>query len=220
MRSDRLAQPVSSGLAATACMPPPVPVLAGRAMPALEATISEDPDPAQPFGLMLEALDALRQDELYVAAGVAPDFALFGELMSIAAMRRGAAGADAMAMCVTRQRSSSWDSPCIVGKLWSGPALPGDCSRLSNCRGHWRRSHQPGRHDRGRRRCTDCDSSERRTRSFHQGPLQRKTGKQCEGGAGARRLGERCVPAFRVVVTPPDSKRSRFRSGYGPTSLT
>jgi regulator of RNase E activity RraA len=71
----------------------PVPVLAGRAMPVLEATISGDPDPAQPFGLMLEALDALRRDELYVAAGVAPDFALFGELMSIAAMRRGAAGA-------------------------------------------------------------------------------------------------------------------------------
>jgi len=71
----------------------PVPLLAGRAMPVLEITISDEPDPRQPFGLMLEALDALQQDELYVAAGVAPAFALFGELMSIAAMRRGAAGA-------------------------------------------------------------------------------------------------------------------------------
>jgi hypothetical protein len=44
-------------------------------MPVLEAAISGDPDLAQPFGLMLEALDALRRDELYVAAGVAPDFA-------------------------------------------------------------------------------------------------------------------------------------------------
>ncbi len=68
-------------------------VLAGRAMPVLEMIISDDPDPRQPFGLMLDALDALQQDELYVAAGVAPGFALFGELMSIAAMRRGAAGA-------------------------------------------------------------------------------------------------------------------------------
>ncbi len=62
-------------------------------MPVLEITISDDPDPTQPFGLMLDALDALQQDELYVAAGVAPAFALFGELMSIAARRRGAAGA-------------------------------------------------------------------------------------------------------------------------------
>jgi len=62
-------------------------------MPVLEIAISEDPDPGQPFGLMLDALDALQPDELYVAAGVAPAFALFGELMSIAATRRGAAGA-------------------------------------------------------------------------------------------------------------------------------
>ncbi|MCI0428495.1 MAG: RraA family protein [Nitrospiraceae bacterium] len=71
----------------------PVPVMAGRAMPVLEITISDEPDPRQPFGLMLDALDALQQDELYIAAGVAPGFALFGELMSIAALRRGAAGA-------------------------------------------------------------------------------------------------------------------------------
>ncbi len=71
----------------------PVPVLAGRAMPVLETTISDEPDPHRPFGLMLEALDALQRDELYIATGVAPAFALFGELMSIAAMRRGAAGA-------------------------------------------------------------------------------------------------------------------------------
>ncbi len=71
----------------------PVHLLAGRAMPVLEICISGEPDPGQPFGLMLEALDALQPNEVYVAAGVAPAFALFGELMSIAAMRRGATGA-------------------------------------------------------------------------------------------------------------------------------
>lgn len=65
--------------------------IAGRAMTVLEADVFHIPDP--PFGKMLEALDSMQQHEVYVAAGCAPRYALWGELMSTAAMKNGAAGA-------------------------------------------------------------------------------------------------------------------------------
>lgn len=66
-------------------------VVAGRAMTVLEADVFHLPDP--PFGKMLEALDDLHEHEVYIAAGCAPRYALWGELMSTAAMKRGAVGA-------------------------------------------------------------------------------------------------------------------------------
>ena len=60
----------------------------GRAMPVLEADIFDDSarSPggvgAKPFGLMLEALDDLRPNEVYVATGGSFRYALWGELMS------------------------------------------------------------------------------------------------------------------------------------------
>ena len=69
----------------------PEMVAIGRAMTVLEADIFHIPDP--PFGKMLEALDSIGPGEIYVAAGCAPRYALFGELMSTAAKVRGAAGA-------------------------------------------------------------------------------------------------------------------------------
>jgi regulator of RNase E activity RraA len=66
-------------------------VVAGRAMTALGADVFEEPDP--PFGLMLEALDSLKPNEVYVAAGASQPYALWGELMSTAARARGATGA-------------------------------------------------------------------------------------------------------------------------------
>jgi regulator of RNase E activity RraA len=66
-------------------------VVAGRAMTVLEADVFQEPD--LPFGLMLEALDALRPNEVYVVTGGSPRFALWGELMSTAARARGATGA-------------------------------------------------------------------------------------------------------------------------------
>jgi regulator of RNase E activity RraA len=66
-------------------------VVAGRAMTVLEADVLHVPDP--PFGKMLEALDSLQSNEVYIAAGCAPRYALWGELMSVAARTRGAAGA-------------------------------------------------------------------------------------------------------------------------------
>ena len=66
-------------------------VVIGRAMTVLEADVFHLPTP--PFGKMLEALDSLKPHEIYVAAGCAPRYALWGELMSTAAKVRGAAGA-------------------------------------------------------------------------------------------------------------------------------
>lgn len=66
-------------------------VVCGRAMNVLEKDVANASDP--PFGLMFKALDSLKQDEVYLAAGASPRYALWGELMSTAARARGAAGA-------------------------------------------------------------------------------------------------------------------------------
>jgi regulator of RNase E activity RraA len=72
--------------------------LVGRAMTVLEADVpesqaGENPILKKSFGLMLEALDDLREDEVYVCSGSSPSYALWGELMSARAIRCGAAGA-------------------------------------------------------------------------------------------------------------------------------
>lgn len=69
-------------------------VVIGRAMPVVETNLPAAETPGRkPFGMMLEALDDLRGGEVYVASGDAPDYALWGELMSIRAIRLGATGA-------------------------------------------------------------------------------------------------------------------------------
>ena len=73
-------------------------VLAGRAMPVLEADIydaegSNSPLASKPFGLMLEALDSLKPGDIYIAAGGSLKYAMFGELMSTRAKILGANGA-------------------------------------------------------------------------------------------------------------------------------
>ena len=47
----------------------------------------------QSFGLMFEALDDLKPNEVYVCTGASPRYALWGELMSTRAIKLGAAGA-------------------------------------------------------------------------------------------------------------------------------
>jgi regulator of RNase E activity RraA len=69
----------------------PEMVVVGRAMTVLEADVFHIG--SSPFGKMLEALDSLQPNEIYIAAGCAPRYALWGELMSTAARKRGAAGA-------------------------------------------------------------------------------------------------------------------------------
>lgn len=66
-------------------------VVCGRAMTVFETDINSPVDP--PFGLMLKALDSLQENEVYVASGSSPTYAIWGELMSTAARARGAVGA-------------------------------------------------------------------------------------------------------------------------------
>jgi regulator of RNase E activity RraA len=75
-------------------------VVIGLAMPVLTADVfgenlsgTVNPLMAKPFGLMLEALDDLKPNEVYVCASGSPRYALWGELMSARAMKLGAAGA-------------------------------------------------------------------------------------------------------------------------------
>ena len=75
-------------------------VVIGRAMPVLGVSVFEGVSPSsrnqfmtQDFGLMLDALDDLKQDEVYVCTGSHPDHACWGELMSLRAGKLGAAGA-------------------------------------------------------------------------------------------------------------------------------
>lgn len=74
-------------------------VVAGRAMTVLEADAFEElsagknPIMQKPFGLMLEALDDMKRDEVYICTGSSPAYALVGELMCTRMQILGAAGA-------------------------------------------------------------------------------------------------------------------------------
>lgn len=74
--------------------------LAGRAMPVLESDYDSHngdgghgPLSEKPFGVMFEALDSLREDEIYIASGSSLNYALWGGLMSTRALHLKAAGA-------------------------------------------------------------------------------------------------------------------------------
>ena len=75
-------------------------VAIGRAMTVLEAdyfdeaaVASHNPLSGRPFGLMLDALDDLKPNEVYICTGGSPRYALWGELMSARAIHCGATGA-------------------------------------------------------------------------------------------------------------------------------
>lgn len=74
-------------------------VVVGRAMPVLEADAFEElsdgqnPIMKKTFGLMLEALDDLKKNEVYICTGASPSYALVGELMCTRMQILGAAGA-------------------------------------------------------------------------------------------------------------------------------
>lgn len=71
----------------------PLTLLAGRAMTVLEADVFQEPTDGSPFGLMLNALDELKPQEVYLCSGGSRQYALVGELMSTAMIARGAVGA-------------------------------------------------------------------------------------------------------------------------------
>jgi 4-hydroxy-4-methyl-2-oxoglutarate aldolase len=74
--------------------------MVGRAMPVLEAdyfglsaSSGSNPLSRQHFGLMLQALDDLKVNEVYIATGASLRYALWGGLMSTRAVHLHAAGA-------------------------------------------------------------------------------------------------------------------------------
>lgn len=72
-------------------------VLAGRAMTVLEADCAgvdvRSSGKSEPFGLMFDALDDLKENEVYICAGGAPTYAHWGGLMTMRATYLRAAGA-------------------------------------------------------------------------------------------------------------------------------
>ncbi|MCB9211626.1 MAG: RraA family protein [Ignavibacteriales bacterium] len=75
-------------------------IVIGRAMPVLEADVFEEvvedtknPIMRKPFGIMFEALDSLKENDVYICTGASPRYALWGGLMSTRAIKLGAAGA-------------------------------------------------------------------------------------------------------------------------------
>ena len=75
-------------------------VVIGRAMPVLGVSVfepvyeqSHSPLMAKEFGIMFEALDDLKRNEVYVCTGSRPNHACWGELMTQRALKLGAAGA-------------------------------------------------------------------------------------------------------------------------------
>lgn len=74
-------------------------IVAGRSMTVLEDDIIEEEhgnshaSQDAPYGLMFKALDDLKENEVYLCSGASPRYALWGELMSVRAVKLGAAGA-------------------------------------------------------------------------------------------------------------------------------
>ena len=75
-------------------------VTVGRAMTVLEADVftefsasGQNKVLSRSFGLMLEALDDLKRNEIYICTGSSPSYALWGELMSTRAAKLGCVGA-------------------------------------------------------------------------------------------------------------------------------
>lgn len=71
-------------------------IVAGRALTVLEADTEQNIESwllDKPFGLMLEALDDLKKNEVYTCTGASATYALWGELMATRAKKLGSAGA-------------------------------------------------------------------------------------------------------------------------------
>ena len=95
-------------------------LVAGRAMRVLEADVLDagkekgvTPVLKRSFGLMLEALDDLKEDEVYVCSGSSPAYALWGELMSARAIQCKAAGAVVNGYSRDTKGILALDFPCF-----------------------------------------------------------------------------------------------------------
>ncbi|KEI71477.1 RraA family protein [Endozoicomonas elysicola] len=82
-------------------------IIIGRAMTVLETDVVQvpadssvnNPVTAKDFGLMFEALDSLKKNEVYICSGSSPTYALWGGLMSTRAKYLQAAGAVVNGYC-------------------------------------------------------------------------------------------------------------------------
>jgi len=95
-------------------------VVIGRAMTVLEADVFEEsstdssnPLMKKPFGIMFEALDSLKEDEVYICSGASPRYALWGGLMSTRAMKLKAAGAVVYGFSRDTNEMLDLDFPCF-----------------------------------------------------------------------------------------------------------
>lgn len=94
--------------------------IVGRAMTVLEADVcslgestSKNPVLAKTFGYMLEALDDLKEDEIYICSGSSPQYAVWGEIMSARAKSLGAAGAIVNGYSRDTKGILALDFPCF-----------------------------------------------------------------------------------------------------------
>lgn len=93
--------------------------VAGRAMTVLEADVIDcqtggnNPILQRSFGMMLEALDDLKEGEVYICSGSSPCYALWGELMSARAMQCKAAGAVVNGYSRDTKGILALDFPCF-----------------------------------------------------------------------------------------------------------
>lgn len=65
--------------------------IVGRAMPALVNDVYGPQ--TKPFGLLTEALDQLRKDDIYISSSITQPVAQWGEILTATAQQRGAVGA-------------------------------------------------------------------------------------------------------------------------------
>jgi regulator of RNase E activity RraA len=110
----------------------PQRIVIGRAMPVLagdafQVTVQDSRNPlsGKPLGLMLEALDDLRPNEIYISTGSSPRNALWGELMSVRALKCGAPGSRVEWVRTRHQKNlGSGLSHLLFRIVWPGLRAP------------------------------------------------------------------------------------------------
>lgn len=83
-------------------------IIVGRAMPVLMIDVFGPQK--KPFGLLTEALDQLKKNEIYIASGGMMRCAYWGEILTATAKKRGAAGAVI--------NGFHRDTPMIIKQSW------------------------------------------------------------------------------------------------------
>lgn len=105
-------------------------VMVGRAMPVLEADVfgtkleGKNELLKQNFGMMLEALDDLKKNEVYLCTGSSPSYALIGEIMCTRMKFLGAAGAVANGFHRDTKGILELDFPCFSYGAYSQDQAP------------------------------------------------------------------------------------------------